>query len=43
MKHYEEPILLVEKFDLDEVIALTIYPGSAPEIGEGDGEDFQLP
>jgi hypothetical protein len=41
-KEYEEPILMIEKFDLNESIALTIYDGSSPDIGEGpDGEDFE--
>lgn len=42
MKHfYEEPEILLEKFDLSEAIAINVWGDSAPEIGEdGDSEDF---
>ena len=40
-KQYKQPTMLFENFDLDEQIALDIYDGSAPDIGEeGDGETF---
>lgn len=39
-EQYEKPVLLVEKFDLDEAIALNIWGESAPDIGDGDGEEF---
>lgn len=41
-KQYDEPIVLIEEFELNENIALAIYDGSAPDIGDSgvDGEDF---
>ncbi|MGN0382872.1 MAG: hypothetical protein ACI4DS_01275 [Eubacterium sp.] len=44
MKHfYEEPEVLIERFDLYETIALNIWDESNPDIGnDSDGEDFDL-
>ena len=36
MKKYEQPEILIEKFDIADQLALSIYEGSAPDICETD-------